>query len=70
MMNDAEMNHTPKRVTWLGSPSRKRFKRSIGDQIASPKIAWEDELTMTPKKLTMEKPNGTESSCGMPAADG
>ena len=36
MMKDAEMNQTPNRVAWLGEPSRNRFNKSIGDQIASP----------------------------------
>ena len=38
-------------------------------------MAWsystcDDELTMMPMKLTIEKPSGTETSCGHTVADG
>ena len=42
----------------------------MGDQTASPYIVCDEELTMIPIKLTMEKPNGTATSCGHTAADG
>ena len=38
--------------------------------MASPYRVCEDELTIMPIKLTMEKPRGTEMSCGRTAADG
>jgi len=38
--------------------------------MASPKIVWEEELTMIPIKLTSEKEMGTDISCGHSAAAG
>ena len=38
--------------------------------MASPYIVCDEELTMIPMKLTIEKPSGTEISCGQTAADG
>ena len=64
------MNHTPNLVAWLGFPSRNFPSRSIGDQMTSPYIACDDELTMTPKKVTMEKHRGTAMSWGQSAAEG
>ncbi len=53
-----------------GASSRKRPRRSIGDQIASPNIVCDEELTTMPIKLTSENVRGTEISCGSSAADG
>lgn len=67
------MNHTPNlvlRLGWSPSPSRNLLSKSIGDQIASLYITWEEELTMIPRELTSEKPNGTDNSWGNSAADG
>lgn len=62
MINDAAMNHTPNLVALDWSSSRNRLRRSIGDQIASPKIVSDDELTIMPTKLTREKPRGTDQN--------
>lgn len=65
-----ESERTPKRVASDGSSSRKRSNRSIGDHTGSPKMTCEEELTMMPRKLTMENVRGTARSCGRPAAEG
>jgi hypothetical protein len=70
MMNDAAMNHTPNLVAFDGLSSRNRLRRSIGDQMASPNIVSDDELTIIPTKLTREKPRGTAQNCGHNAAEG
>jgi len=70
MMNEAAINHTPNLVALDGLPSRNRLRRSMGDQIASPYIASDDELTTRPTKLTREKPRGTDMSWGHKAAEG
>ena len=62
--------HTPKRVAWDGLSSRNLSSRSTGDHTGSPKMTWDEELTMIPMKLTMENVNGTARSCGRPAANG
>jgi len=69
-MNEAAINHTPNLVALDGLPSRNRLRRSMGDQIASPYIASDDELTTRPTKLTREKPRGTDMSWGHKAAEG
>lgn len=61
---------TPNLVADDGSLSRNIPRRSMGDQTASPYMACEDELTMIPKKLTMEKAKGTDISCGRTTSDG
>jgi hypothetical protein len=42
----------------------------MGDQIASLYIVCDDELTIIPKKLTIENESGTEMSWGHTAAEG
>lgn len=42
----------------------------MGDQIGSPKIVTEEELTIIPMKLTSEKANGTDINWGHNAAPG
>lgn len=64
------MNHTPNRVACDGFPSKNAPSKSIGDQMAWPKMTCDEELTMMPMKLTSEKANGTAINCGHSAADG
>ena len=70
MMKAKAMNQTPKRVALDGLSSKKRPRRSIGDQIASPYIASDDELTIMPIKLTIGNERGTEKIWGHNAALG
>lgn len=42
----------------------------MGDQMASPYMACEDELTRMPIKHTIEDAKGNEASCGQSAAAG
>ena len=69
-MADRRASRTPKRVACEGLSSRNMPSRSIGDHMASPYNVCDEELTMIPMKLTMEKPRGTEVICGSTAADG
>lgn len=69
-MNIESTGRTPNLVAGEGLSSKKRFNKSIGDQIASPYIAWEDELTMMPIKHTIEDTSGNAKSCGQAAAAG
>ena len=70
MTNAAEINHTPKRVACEGPSSRKRSRRSMGDQIVSLKMACEDDETIMPMNDTSENVMGTAKNCGQPAAEG
>jgi len=67
---EAEMNHTPNLVAGEGLSSKNRPNKSMGDQIASPYIACEDELTRMPIKHTIEDAKGSAKSCGQSAAAG
>ena len=64
------MNHTPNRVACDGPSSRKRSRRSIGDQMVSLKMACEEDETMMPMKDTNENVIGTAKNCGHPVAEG
>ena len=61
---------TPNRVALDGFPSKNLSNKSRGDHTASPYIVILDELTIRPKKLTIENVIGTEKSWGKSAADG
>ena len=69
-MNVTSTRHTPNLVAGEGSLSKNRPSKSTGDQIASPYMACEDELTRIPIKHTIDDANGKAKSCGQSAAAG
>lgn len=66
--NMSSTEYTPNLVAGEGSSSKNRPNKSTGDQIASPYMTWEDELTRIPIKHTMEDARGSAKSCGQSAA--